>query len=112
MKSGFELMSGCLFQIWNLQNGKCLKTLLGHDGPVWSIVRYDHILVSGSQDKTVKVWDVRRCVLVSNLTGHQAAVFCLDMTKDGKYVFSASADHTVRIWNLAQETCQKVRCHI
>ena len=51
-----------------------MKTLLGHDGAVWSMVRHDNTLVTGSQDRTVKMWDIRRCMLVKSLLGHQAAV--------------------------------------
>ncbi|XP_067947133.1 beta-TrCP-like [Watersipora subatra] len=95
-------------RIWNIQTGKCVKTLLGHDGAVWSLVRSDNTLVSGSQDRLVKAWDIRRCVLIRTLFGHQAAVFCVDMDKAGEFAFSSSADHTVRIWNIADGTCTKV----
>jgi len=56
-----------------------MKTLLGHDGAVWSMTRADNTLVTGSQDRTVKIWDIRRCVLDKNLTGHQAAVCTINV---------------------------------
>jgi len=33
--------------------GQCIRSLLGHLGPVWAMVRRKNMLVSVSQDKTV-----------------------------------------------------------
>ena len=38
-------------------------------------------------------------------------VFCVDIDKTGEHAFSASADHTVRIWRIADGTCSKVTSH-
>ena len=42
-------------QVWNLRQGKCIRTLLGHQGPVWTIVLRGSTLLSASQDNTVSV---------------------------------------------------------
>jgi len=46
--------------------------------------------------------------IFDNILGHQAAVFCVDMDSLGEYAFSASADHTVRVWDINQGSCTKV----
>ena len=47
--------------IWDARTGELLETLRGHDGNVWSVAFTPdgHGLVSGSEDKTLKYWDVR-----------------------------------------------------
>ena len=35
----------------------------------------------------------------------------MDIDKTGEHAFSASADHTVRIWRIADGTCSKVASH-
>jgi len=54
-------------------------------------------LVSGSYDKTVRVWDLRMGTCLRVLAGHSKAVFCLQTAYDR--IVSGSADSTVRIWD-------------
>ena len=35
--------------------GKCLRTLVGHTGGVWSSQMANNVIVSGSTDRTLKV---------------------------------------------------------
>jgi WD40 repeat protein len=39
--------------------------------------------------------------LLRTLEGHSASVYCLALTPDGKRAVSASADHTLKVWDLA-----------
>lgn len=51
------------------------QVLEGHEGPVQCLlVLPDGSLVSGSNDKTVKIWQGTRCV--KTLTGHSDTVRC------------------------------------
>jgi WD40 repeat protein len=52
-------------------------------------------LVSGCQDKTIKLFDTEGRV-VKSLEGHQDAI--LDLQFDGSKIVSASKDKTIRIW--------------
>jgi WD40 repeat protein len=46
-------------QIWNLESGMCVKTLKGHSGQISSLVLFKNAnLMSGSLDKTVKMWNL------------------------------------------------------
>jgi len=49
-------VSGVL-KIYNL-NGEDIASLLGHTGEIWDIAVYGDILVSGSDDQTLKVWNL------------------------------------------------------
>jgi WD40 repeat protein len=60
-------------------------------------------VVSGSDDKTVRLWDLATGKEVRKFTGHENFVLAVAVTPDGKYVISGSADKTVRVWELATE---------
>ena len=54
--------------------------------------------MSGSYDKTVRVWDMQGNQLAI-CRGHEDLVQSVCVTKDGKIV-SGSKDKTVRVWEL------------
>ena len=56
------------------------------------------LLVSGSKDTTLKVWDVRKGKLKQDLPGHQDEVYALDWSGDGGKVGSGGKDRVVKIW--------------
>lgn len=60
-------------------------------------------VVSGSRDTTLRVWDVStgRCEHV--LTGHVAAVRCVQY--DGQRVVSGGYDYMVKVWDPETEAC-------
>lgn len=66
-----------------------------------------NILVSGSTDKTISVWDVRTGDRVVHLRGHSDSVRCLTMKYDGRLMLSGGTDSTVKLWDLRQERCMR-----
>lgn len=78
------------------------KTLTGHNHSVWSTaISHDgQTLVSGSEDKTIKVWDLPTGKLRYTLKGHTDTVRSLTLSADGKTLASSSGDKTIRLWNL------------
>ena len=56
------------------------------------------LLVSGSKDCTLKVWDVRSGKLKEDLPGHKDEVYAVDWSPDGAKVGSGGKDKAVRIW--------------
>jgi hypothetical protein len=58
-------------------------------------------VVSGSEDNTVRLWDLVTGKEVRRFTGHEGSVNSVAVTPDGKYVVSGSTDETVRVWDLA-----------
>jgi WD40 repeat protein/serine/threonine protein kinase len=58
-------------------------------------------LITGSLDKTIRVWDLATGQFVRTLVGHDQAVVALAVAPDGRTLASGSLDQTVRLWDLA-----------
>jgi WD40 repeat protein len=86
------------------QAKKELFTLKGHTISVNTVtVTPDgKCIISGSDDKTLKVWNLETEEEVFTLIGHTDRVAALAVTPDGKRVISASADNTLKISQLLQ----------
>lgn len=57
------------------------------------------LLVSGSKDTTLKVWDVAGGRLKEDLPGHKDEVYAVDWSPgDGGKVGSGGKDKAVRVW--------------
>lgn len=58
----------------------------------------ENMLVTGSQDKTVRLWDITAGKLTNTLQGHTNTVRCLHFDQDK--IISGSDDGTCKIYNL------------
>ncbi|XP_012519702.1 PREDICTED: NACHT domain- and WD repeat-containing protein 1 [Propithecus coquereli] len=58
------------------------------------------LLVIGTQDGMVAVWDMEEQQVIHILTGHTGEVRCVKVFANGTLAVSASKDHTLRLWNL------------
>ncbi|MFP4652598.1 MAG: hypothetical protein ACLFM4_09275 [Phormidium sp.] len=61
------------------------------------------LLVSGSRDRTLAVWDLATGELLGVLEGHAGSVTTLAVCPDGDTVVSGSSDGTVKLWSLSQQ---------
>lgn len=58
-------------------------------------------LVSGSENKTVSIWDLTTTQLLRTLSQHQGAIASVALSPDGQTLASSAADRTVKVWNAA-----------
>ncbi|KAG8847959.1 hypothetical protein FRB96_001361 [Tulasnella sp. 330] len=59
------------------------------------------VIVSGSEDGTIWVWDRKTGAARRGAPkGHTEAMFCLAISSDGKTVVSGSGDRTARLWDI------------
>jgi TIR domain/NB-ARC domain/APAF-1 helical domain/WD domain, G-beta repeat len=84
--------------------GPLLSTLEGHGAGVRAVaVTPDgRRAVSGSDDRTLKVWDLERGALLATLEGHGHWVRAVAVTPDGRRAVSGSLDRTLKVWDLEQ----------
>ncbi len=74
--------------------------LQGHSGGI-SCVQFDSSrIVSGSHDKTIRVWNIKTNSpwSVMTLAGHSGEVRCLHL--HGSRLASGSRDATIKVWDL------------
>ncbi|KAJ0133904.1 NADH-dependent flavin oxidoreductase nadA [Fusarium oxysporum f. sp. albedinis] len=88
----------------------CLLALEGHSSSVISAV-FSHdstVMVSASDDETVRIWDVKTGKCEHVLAGHSSLVNSVSFSHGSTMVASASDDETVRIWDVKMGKCQHV----
>ncbi len=57
-------------------------------------------VITGSQDKTLKLWDVSSGAELRTLEGHTGPVSAVAFSPDGRQVISGSADTSMKVWNI------------
>ncbi|KAG0302039.1 hypothetical protein BGZ98_007848 [Dissophora globulifera] len=114
----FLAESGHVARKINLETGKTIKLFHGHTGPVTRVAVYQtnlgqERLITGSWDKSIRVWDTDTKECLATLRGHTDFVKALavrtvlvdDNARPGKKnlgheLFSASYDGTILHWDL------------
>ncbi|KAI9446670.1 WD40 repeat-like protein [Lactarius indigo] len=92
----------------DLQTGKATQIYKGHSGPVTSLVFYGKmpgsegdLLVTGSWDKTIKIWDTDTKAVISSTVAHSDFVKTLLIVPSLGLLVSGSSDKSVRFWDLS-----------
>jgi WD40 repeat protein len=85
-----------------MSTGQLLRTLKGHNEAVLSVaISPDgQTIVSGSGDRTIKIWRLATGELLHTLTGHSDVVYAVAISRDGKTIISGSGDQTIKVWRM------------
>ncbi|HEV7507823.1 MAG TPA: TIR domain-containing protein [Thermoanaerobaculia bacterium] len=112
--AGVRALSGHLdgqVRLWDFEGGQ-LATLEGHSGRVNSVQITGRLAVSGSEDKTIKVWNLEARSCVGTLEGHQSGVISVAISPAGDLIASAGfMDGTVWLWDWRSGTRLQVIQH-
>ena len=90
--------------------GRVLRRLKGHSDAVRSVAisADSKYVVTGSNDKTARIWDLKDGKERSVLKGHSKGVTAVAISSDSQYVVTASEDKTARVWNLKNGGLRRV----
>ncbi|XP_076371088.1 WD repeat-containing protein 48 isoform X1 [Tachypleus tridentatus] len=83
------------------------SSLVGNKDSIYSLAMNPAgtIIVSGSTEKVLRLWDPRTCQKLMKLKGHSDNVKALLVNRDGTQVLSGSSDGTIRLWSIGQQRC-------
>lgn len=93
--------------VYDIERRGTVLRIDGHDEDVNAVCYGDpsspHILYSGSDDGTMKVWD-RRSIgdgrPAGVFLGHTEGLTYIDSKNDGRYVLTNAKDQTAKLWDL------------
>ena len=112
--SGISIWHAILHE-QNLQNINFAQCDLSHTkftgtfSSIWSLAYAldGRILLAGTNDGTIRIWQNAELQLIADLHGHTAIVRTIALSDDNATLVSGSEDGTVRIWDISQLHFQK-----
>lgn len=103
-------------QLWDLDSCMCIGHLPGHLGEVRSLVLEDNQALSGSADRTIRIWHLPeahvahpsppRCCGI--LAGHSSGIRALAANFARCLAVSGADDRLLRVWDLSTKKCTAV----
>lgn len=78
-----------------------IKTLTGHSAGINTGVfsRDGRFVLTGSEDRSVKLWDVRSGAAVQTLSGHRSGLHHVMFSSHDQYILSVDKGRLVKCWN-------------
>jgi WD40 repeat protein len=96
----------------------CNQVLEGHTGGVTCLALLGSVheerpmLVSGSRDASIKVWNRHTNKCVTTLLGHRDGVLCIKLLRAPQpWVISGSLDKTIKLWTLNGDCLRSFHGH-
>uniref|UniRef100_A0A2P2JNJ1 Uncharacterized protein MANES_09G127900 n=1 Tax=Rhizophora mucronata TaxID=61149 RepID=A0A2P2JNJ1_RHIMU len=90
--------------VWDVDGGFCTHYFKGHKGVVTTIMFHPDanktFLFSGSDDATIRVWDLLAKKCVSTMEKHFSTVTSMAVSEDGWTLLTAGRDKVVNLWDL------------
>ena len=88
---------------WDVETGAKKKSLDGHNGDVAALSlkpEDTNVFVTGSVDRTCRLWDLRQDACQQVFWGHEADVNSATFHPDGNRFVTCSEDKTSRLWDI------------
>jgi len=91
LKIANKAINNFVFHVGNIKDYKFTSVIFSPNG---------RVLVSGSDDNTLRIWDVATGKVLMVIEGHLAPITSVAFSTDGKMLVSSSDDDTLRIWDV------------
>ncbi len=93
--------SSGIIRLDDIYTGLNLGTLSGHTLYIWCLAFLSNdVLLSGSEEHQIKVWNLPKERIAQSLVGHQHAVRCIAGTPGKQTIISGGNDNTIKFWDL------------
>jgi WD repeat-containing protein 23 len=123
---GSEIVAGTSdhsVYVYDVEAQRSILRIPGHTDDVNAVCYGDkmspHILYSGSDDTTLKVWDRRSLNSMrpaGMFLGHTEGLTYIDSKGDGRYVISNAKDQTCKLWDLRKmintDAAERINPHV
>jgi len=117
------LFAGCWDKTiwsWDVKSRRPGRRFRGHADFVKAVLVFTlqgrELLVSGSQDATIIVWDAATGEKLYTLKGHTRGILALaldpleyDSAKEEAIIFSAGSDREIRRWRIGADTAKEIK---
>lgn len=96
--------------LWDITTGRRTGILSGHQDQVTCLAMSSsgRTLISGSQDKTIRFWDLKEQKIIRTFggyfDGHLSKIVALGLTPDNQTLISCGADNSLKIWDVNRAT--------
>ena len=89
-----------------------MAILSGHSDSVGALCHSSDgtLLVSGSKDRTLKLWDVQTGGVIKTFCSHSGDICSVSISPNNATIVSGSHDRTIRLWNIQTgQRCRVIR---
>jgi WD40 repeat protein len=91
------------FSLSSQEPAQIKQILNGHKKKVVTLQWDEEKIISGSYDKSIKIWDTQTGQCLRTITGHRGTVLSLEYQQDR--LITGSADYTAKMWSISAGTC-------
>ena len=91
---------GGSIEIYDLNDYTHQFSLPGHQSSISRVEGIGTLLVSGAKSGEVKFWDIEKRTEIASFKAHNREISEITITNDQKFAFTASADHSIKLWDL------------
>ncbi|CCE62237.1 hypothetical protein TPHA_0C00810 [Tetrapisispora phaffii CBS 4417] len=96
--------SNGLLKIWNLKTKSCIRTFDCGYALTCKFLPSGTLCVIGTREGQIQLFDLVTSTLIESIdVAHNAAIWSLDITQDGKRLVTGSADKSIKFWNFSIE---------
>lgn len=85
-------------KIWNTRTQSCLRTLDCGYALCMTFLPGDKIIVIGTREGTLEVFDIAASSLLDTITAHERDIWSLQVSPDGKSLVTGAADKSAKFW--------------